>query len=371
MIFVSGYTKDTPYEVEVQNLRKSLECFGLRYDLVPYEHRGSWLANCHYIPIACRDMLKKYPGENIIWLDADAVVQRYPSLLFELEREGKADFAVHMLPREDGWMQLADGTMFIRNNPRGMKLMEDWITNDEKMFPFGTWEQKVLEDMLPHEKNLVWQDLPAEYCFIFDNETQMKMIKEEPIIVHYQTSRRFRKILPKILATEEFLKKLPRPVAVVGNGAGFKPGDGLKVDSYPSVLRMNNFVLEGYEDLVGRKTTAWVVSCCWNVPYRELGVPVLTPFGGEDYVSLDPWVKEKRCPHLMIPNENWGKRFDGGPSTGLTLLYILEVLGVETYAYGFDSFRTGHYWEPGHRYDYHSDGELEIVANFKHVKVMS
>jgi hypothetical protein len=46
----------------------------------------------------------------------------------------------------------------------------------------------------------------------------------------------------------------------------------------------------------------------------------------------------RRCPALLpgLPK----------PSTGLSLLALCSHLGIPVDAFGFDGFRTGHYWRP-------------------------
>ncbi len=376
MIFVACYTIDTPYAEEAAKLRASLEAHGLEHDVEGYESRGSWLANCHYIPIFCRKMLEKHRGQSVVYLDADAVVQRFPALLFQVDHDRKVDFAVHHLPRPD-WKppgELLDGTMYLRDADATRRLLDAWVLLDEAAFPRGVFEQKVLEDLLPKFK-IRWQELPPEYCFIFDNKVQTKAAREEPSIVHYQASRRLRKGQPTVLSTAAFLLKQPRPVAVVGNGASLGES-GRLIDEHPSVVRLNNFVLDGHEERAGRRTTAWCVNGAKDVPHRELAVPVLTPFGrgGDIYEIAPAW---QRVPHLMVPDSAWGRRTReafkvANPSTGLTLLYMLDVLGVEADAYGFDSFRTGHYWDEDPSWVTHSPGgEAAALRSMAHVTVRS
>lgn len=393
MIFVACYTLDTAYEAEAKKLRASLEHHGLRHDIQGYESRGSWMANVHYIPIFCREMLRKHPGESIVYLDADCIVQRFPVLLFDLDQAEGVDFAVYHLARPQPptmkrdpknryrqievphppWRELLDGTMYFRNTRESRDLVDQWIAQDER--EPNKFEQKVLEEMLP-SADIKWSSLPAEYCFIFDNDIQKGEAKEEPVIVHYQASRRLRKNQPTIKTTEAFLLKQPRPFAVVGNAASFKKGDGKKIDKFPTVIRMNNFIVEGFEPLVGKSTTAWCVNGWKDVPYRELGVPVFTPFGKKDIYPLDPWLKT--CPHLMIPSVPWGnkcreaKKEGAPPSTGCVLLFLLESLGIESTAFGFDSFVSGHYWSPAPILrTIHRQEEGETYGDFQQVRVVT
>ena len=191
MIFTSCYTKNTPYEQEVKRLRESLDCLDIPYDLEPYESRGSWLANVHYIPHHLRGMLLKHPTENIVFVNADAVVRNYPSLLFDIDRRGEFDLGVHVLRYPDGHSETLTGTIYLRNTRATLNMLDYWIEQDTIEFQYGVLEQKVLENILPLV-TIRWTTIPAEYCFIFDNPTQKQMLRERPYIVHYQASRRYK-----------------------------------------------------------------------------------------------------------------------------------------------------------------------------------
>lgn len=178
MFFVSFYTKKTGYEQEVKNLIFSLEVWGLNYKIGRIDSLGSWQKNTHYKAKFIRKMLD-YCNTPIVWVDADAVIKDRPVLFETL----KADFACHLR----GGSELLSGTLYFANNDTVKSFVDDWIATNEK-HP-DVWEQKNLQAVLPK-----WKDkinifyLPPEYCLIFD-----LMRKEgEPVIEHYQASRRFK-----------------------------------------------------------------------------------------------------------------------------------------------------------------------------------
>ena len=75
------------------------------------------------------------------------------------------------------------------------------------------------------------------------------------------------------MSTEDLMRAMPLPIAVVGNGRIAKPyGD--VIDSHATVIRFNNFRLAGYEASVGTKVTHW----CQN--------------GVVDHLSFrSPWIR--------------------------------------------------------------------------------
>ena len=88
-IVINHYTIDTGYEKEVENLIASLEKFKLRYDIEAIESLGeqngvqAWRRNSNSCSQLVQKMLNRYPEDDILRVDADAVFQRYPDLFLE------------------------------------------------------------------------------------------------------------------------------------------------------------------------------------------------------------------------------------------------------------------------------------------------
>ena len=80
-VIVSHYTIDTPYQKEVEKLRASLERFQLEHWIQGIESLGSWRYNSNYCAQQIKDALGRFPGRNILRVDADAVFHMRPSLL--------------------------------------------------------------------------------------------------------------------------------------------------------------------------------------------------------------------------------------------------------------------------------------------------
>lgn len=144
----------------------------------------------------------------------------------------------------------------------------------------------------------------------------------------------------------EFLRNLPEPIAVVGNGPMI--GHGAEIDSHPSVIRFNNFLIEGYEPHVGKKTTAWYTNCWKDVANRPWTDEMFTIFheDGPYGEQVSQWLG--MYPHMRLPDGMWyadtEQHCPHRPTSGFVVLNKLAEFGKRVDAYGFDGMKSGHYW---------------------------
>ena len=191
LIVVGYYTVNTPYEQEAHGLINSCKKLKLNSDIVGIPSFGNWQSNTRFKARFMVDMLKKYPGKKLLYIDCDAVIHTLPTLFANYEY----DIAVRY--QDFRWRQneCLSGTIFIRSNDRTIKLCERWIEINEAEGPNAkTMEQWNLDKAIQEGKKdygLTFQNLPPEYTFIFDS---MKVMypNVKPIIEHFQASRRFR-----------------------------------------------------------------------------------------------------------------------------------------------------------------------------------
>ncbi len=178
-VIVSFFTQRTPYELEVNKLKASLKKFGLPSWISGVPNLGSWEKNCQYKAVYIRKAMDKFE-EDIVWVDADAVFQKTPVLFDELT----CDIAYHYL---DFRKELLSGTLYIKNNDKMRETVDRWIalnkTNNE-------WDQKNLQHVVENDKSLDRYILPEAYCKIDRHRVQQE---KNPVITHYQASRRFRR----------------------------------------------------------------------------------------------------------------------------------------------------------------------------------
>lgn len=194
-LITSFFTENTPYEEEVKYLIESIKRLGLRSHIQGIPCQGSWEKNCQYKATFLLDMMTQFEGTNIIWVDADAVFIRQPVLFDSVE----CDLGYHVLEKAS---ELLSGTLFLRNCEVSQRLVKDWIALNESN---NEWDQKNLQTVLKMHPKLKCSILPADYCRIFDHEEQLIV---DPVIVHYQASRRYKEIINNQPKDEKVVKTL-------------------------------------------------------------------------------------------------------------------------------------------------------------------
>ncbi len=182
-IAVAYYTEHTLYELEVALLEETCAKFGIKIHIEAYRDQGSWVKNCALKPLFIYDMLCKHPFTDILYIDADARVRKYPGLFDDF----KGDIGVHYRKRHKWHRELLSGTIYLKNNERVRKLIKHWAEVQQKNKK--RWDQKVFQDILAQDKTIKVVELPPTYTQIFDS---MKGAGE-PVIEHFQASRRIKR----------------------------------------------------------------------------------------------------------------------------------------------------------------------------------
>lgn len=180
---VSYYTLDTPYAVEVQRLRSSLDDLGIEpYELVPTPDTGSWLGNCAQKPMVLTHQLAR--AEPVLFVDADAELLSDPRAAIGALMADH-DLGVHYF---DG-VQVASGTIALNPTAGTKDLLSAWceICTDRPDLP----DQDCLAMAIDRVGSCRVRRLPPEYCYIFDLSARLHP-DVEPVIRHHQASRRFR-----------------------------------------------------------------------------------------------------------------------------------------------------------------------------------
>ena len=181
------YTVDTGYELEVKKLKRSLERFNIPAHIRGVSSLGSWQKNTMYKAKFIGQMMDKFQGEDIVWLDADAIVRSRPTLFDTLD----GDIACHFRNWKHGRDELLSGTLFLKNNKQVRRVIRDWISLNARNS--NNWEQRNLARVIKrYGFNLKVYKLPLEYCFIFDDENRGKI---KPVIEHFQVSRKYRRAI--------------------------------------------------------------------------------------------------------------------------------------------------------------------------------
>jgi hypothetical protein len=202
-IVVSFYTKHTPYEQEVTHLLTSLERWGIDYDVRGLKAGANWQSNCNMKATFCRDLMAEH-NRPLIWLDADAVVERYPRLFWELDQH--YDFAICPVgPRLE--TKFLSGTLWFNHSDASRQLLDAWVQacakprhqwsrqeqdTPDQVFLHAAW-RRVHAASAPQVLRTFW--LPQSYCAIFDKPL---VGNEPPVILHYQASGRFKHLVGSI-----------------------------------------------------------------------------------------------------------------------------------------------------------------------------
>lgn len=154
------------------------------------------------------------------------------------------------------------------------------------------------------------------------------------------------------------LETLPRPVAVVGNGA-LPRGAARVIDAFPSVVRFNAWQVTPDS---GERCDLWVVNGCDDVPRDHCRRRTATPYHAtDDGGRVVRWAGDLK---IHLPAQRWSELVreikPRKPSTGLMTLFACSMLGVPVVAFGFDGFASGHYWQADHQHDH--DDESAALA---------
>lgn len=196
-IVISFYTKDTFYQLEVQNLIASCEKFGIICDIEAINSFGSWEVNCAFKPFFIHRKLQELK-QPVLWVDADAIFKKKPEILPVFAK----DFAVRInadIPI-DHPSRVMSGTVYANYTAGADALLRLWAKrSQEEINRVGRkeefWDQISLRDALYCEENpAAFDTLPHTYTRIVDHRGDLQL-EEEPVIEHYQASRRYKKLI--------------------------------------------------------------------------------------------------------------------------------------------------------------------------------
>ncbi|QLC26659.1 hypothetical protein HFP57_17535 [Parasphingopyxis algicola] len=183
--------------------------------------------------------------------------------------------------------------------------------------------------------------------------------------------------------------------ALIGNSPSLlEQGRGPAIDAFDTVIRLNDFVIEGYEKDLGTKTDYWYSSANRQASPHRASVeraktlmmqpharhfPDIAAFSrGRLGFELDPAETGYLAPCVKMMSENLSYPF---PSTGFRVIQILEFLVQCPFtAFGFDFFSSGemHYFDVGethlqvgevHAIDFERDLVNQLIVPYgRHAK---
>lgn len=178
---VCAYYTSEKYKKMIETLELSLKSFSIPYFFKYYEDRGSWKKNTGIKPEFILDMLNDNEC-NIVYLDADCVVKKYPELFDDFSddigvffTQGRKDFKKN---------KILTGTLIFNNNKKVKNFVKRWVESQKSNDDYN--DQDSMEKILNDDSSIKYLDLPFSYVKIFDKEADT-----ESVIEHYQASRKY------------------------------------------------------------------------------------------------------------------------------------------------------------------------------------
>ena len=182
-IVISGYTINTPYEESIKDLEYGLKKYNIPYKFYGYKSRGEWVNNTMVKAELFQQAMNEFPGKDILWIDADAVVNG-PLIFFD-RMPVETDISFHYYQEKE----LLSGTLYIANNDIGRKLVDRWVEATKSEV---AWDQKILQRLVECDfaGQLAITPLPEEYVKI--KKRNEDIANTGGIISHKQLSRLYR-----------------------------------------------------------------------------------------------------------------------------------------------------------------------------------
>jgi hypothetical protein len=193
-LVVSYYTKNTLYQLEVQNLIASCDNWGIEADIAGVDSFGSWELNCAFKPFFILEKLKTH-NRPLLWVDADGVFVRKPD--FSLFKDCELSVRINAECSEDHPSKVITSTLYINYSEETLELIRLWAKECQRQIMDETrkeefWDQIALRDVLRDKQ---WpksvMPIPLSYAKIFDHPEDLKRV-DEPVIEHFQASRRYK-----------------------------------------------------------------------------------------------------------------------------------------------------------------------------------
>ena len=169
------------YASQVASLEQSVSSFGIEFYKKHYKSRGFWEANTRIKPEFLLQCLDDFKGKDVLYLDADSVMKRYPDLL----RSFEGDVGVYCSSEAAGFTHsYLTGTLYLRNNERVRHFLKCWI--DSQGGKPTDVDQDGFQRAVKACPDIGITPLPPGYTKIFDRAD----MAGEVVIEHYQASRR-------------------------------------------------------------------------------------------------------------------------------------------------------------------------------------
>src|SRR3989339_1259858 len=128
-LIVSYYTKNTPYEKEVENLIHSCKKFNIECHVEGIENKGTWEENCAFKPYFMKEKMKEFQ-RPLLWVDADAVFLQ--GLKFEDFMFSDLVFYYDLSIKDPRFSAFA-GTIYVNATEGGVASLDLWCHYSDKI----------------------------------------------------------------------------------------------------------------------------------------------------------------------------------------------------------------------------------------------
>lgn len=194
MKYVTFYTSGYYEKVYNEYLRPSAEAVNLDIRAYKEHNYHDWGLNTRMKARVIDRALLDF--DDIVWLDSDASVKKYPELFDKIPE--KYDLAVYYLDWSRHWegklgghkRELVNSVMMMRNRPIIKSIVKEWIKKNDTTS--HVWEQQLFQDILERHKDIKTYILPDEYCTILTRDNTIPDYVKDPVIVQNQISRKVR-----------------------------------------------------------------------------------------------------------------------------------------------------------------------------------
>lgn len=157
----SGYTIGSQYFNDAMKMYESAHHHGIASEAMPFKTFGTWRANANYKGNLVLSALKRHPLINIVWIDADAIILKYPELFDDMEYDIAVYFAEW--PLGSGQKKCSNGTIFFKNTPEVRAFVEEWA---KWSMNHPTESQQDMFGKMLRASSLNWGELLPEYCMV-------------------------------------------------------------------------------------------------------------------------------------------------------------------------------------------------------------
>ncbi len=120
-LFATFHT-DESYRALARRLERCCAVFGLRFVAIEGQDHGSWRRNCNQKPRLLSSLRSRVSGP-IVWLDADCVIQRPPTLF---QADLSCDAILWRAGRSEGKAFVASQVMWWNDTPTAHAMIAEW-----------------------------------------------------------------------------------------------------------------------------------------------------------------------------------------------------------------------------------------------------